>query len=161
MFSSLFNLTSTLSSSSPRVPVMKQKMVCRRVTPLWARRVPASPCTPPSPRAREESPSSTARTRTTTCRPRRCHGTPPSPAKGEKQEWVRGDFQMVFSETYFTSARSLSDTQQKILLSPLLLKWVLPLQNYALMVRLFIHIPLRHGWYICIFLCSCCDPVMI
>lgn len=63
--------------------VMKQRMACHRVTPRWVRRVQASPCTPPSPRARGESPSSTAPTRTTTCRPRRFHVTPPSPVKGE------------------------------------------------------------------------------
>ena len=73
-------------SSSPRAPVTKQKMVCHQVIPLWARRVQASPCTPPSPRAREESPSSTVLTRTTTCRPRPSRGTPPSPAKGEIRE---------------------------------------------------------------------------
>lgn len=70
---------------------MKQKMACLRVTPLWAHRVQASPFTHPSPRARDESPSSTAPTRTTTCRQRRSHVTPPSPAKGETQKQrVRG-----------------------------------------------------------------------
>lgn len=73
---------------------MKQKMACHQVTPLWAHRVPASPFTHPSPRARDESPSSTALTRTTTCHQRRYRVTPPSPAKGETQkhlkEWVRG-----------------------------------------------------------------------
>lgn len=69
-------------------------MACRPVTPLWARRVQASPCTPPSPRVRGESPSCTAPTRTTTCLPRRSRVTPPSPAKGEAQEdrlkeWVK------------------------------------------------------------------------
>lgn len=58
-------------------------MACRRATPRWACRARASPCTPPSPRAREGSPSSTGPTRTTTCRPRPSHVTPPLRAKGE------------------------------------------------------------------------------
>lgn len=81
-----FHLWPSNVSFSPRGLVMKQKMACHRVTPHWVRRVLASPCTPPSPRAREESPSSTALTRTTTCRPRRFHATPPSPVKGETRQ---------------------------------------------------------------------------
>lgn len=72
-----------LSNRCCHVPVTKQKMACPQVTPPWVPRVQASHCTLPSPRAREESPSSTALTRTTTCHPRRSRGTPPSPAKGE------------------------------------------------------------------------------
>lgn len=83
-------------------PVTKQKMACHQVTPRWARRVQASPCTPPFPRAREESPSSTVRTRTTTCRPRRPRATPPSQAKGEtgvqrQKEWGGESMYSMFS----------------------------------------------------------------
>lgn len=69
---------------SRRAAVTKQKMASQRVTRRWGRRVQASRCTPPS-RARGESPSCTAPTRTTTCPPRRSRGTRPSPAKGEKK----------------------------------------------------------------------------
>lgn len=65
------------------VPVMRRRMACRRVTPRWACRARASRCTRPSLRASGGSPSSTDPTRTTTCRPRRCRGTPPWRAKGE------------------------------------------------------------------------------
>lgn len=75
---------SNLCASHP-TPVTKQKMACPQVTPRWVRRVQASHCTPPSPRAREESPSSTALTPTTTCRPKLSHETPPSLVKGETQ----------------------------------------------------------------------------
>lgn len=74
----------TLSLSFPCcVSVMKQRTECPQVTPLWAHRAPASPCTPLSLRARGESPSSIAPTPTTTCHLKRSHETPPWPAKGE------------------------------------------------------------------------------
>nr|XP_061778803.1 cAMP-specific 3',5'-cyclic phosphodiesterase 4C-like isoform X2 [Nerophis lumbriciformis] len=64
---------------------MKEKMASPPLTHHWARRVRGSPCTRPSLRARGGSPSSTAQTRTTTCRPKRSRGTPLWPAKGTLQ----------------------------------------------------------------------------
>lgn len=86
-----FNLTSCPPSASSQTfcpfchaAVTKQKMASHRVTPHWGRRVQASPCTPPF-RAREESPSCTALTRTTTCPQRLSRVTRPSPVKGEEK----------------------------------------------------------------------------
>lgn len=70
------------------VAVMKQKMACPQVTPLWALRVQASPCIPHSLRARGENPSCTALIRTMTCHQRPCLVTLPLPAKGENQKVI-------------------------------------------------------------------------
>lgn len=80
----LFSVSALTNFPFHHAPATKE-MVCRRVTPHWVCRVQASPCTPPFPRAREESPSSTARTQIMTCRPRPSHVTPPSQVKGETQ----------------------------------------------------------------------------
>lgn len=81
----LFSVSALKNLSFRHAPVTRQKMVCHRVTPHWVCKVQASPCTPPFPRAREESPSSTARTQIMTCRPRPSPVTPPSQVKGETQ----------------------------------------------------------------------------
>lgn len=54
--------------------------------PWTPRPAPASSCTPASHRASGASPSYTARTATTTCRPKPCPATPPSPASRECPE---------------------------------------------------------------------------